>query len=119
MWRIVQILTNNFFELLITIYFSATLPEQNTLISKSICKACTKMFFIKKKILYKIMIWTTAVYILKTCACTKQFCKYYKQLLDEVFVISGIIKVKVSIIRISQKLNLIILLFYYTLFWRK
>ena len=49
---IVQILTNNFFELLITIYFSATPPEQNTLISKSICKACTKMFFIKK-ILYK------------------------------------------------------------------
>ena len=49
MWRIVHILTNNFFELLITIYFSATLPEQNTLISKSICKACTKMFFIKKK----------------------------------------------------------------------
>ena len=45
---IVQILTNNFFELLITIYFSATPPEQNTLISKSICKACTKTFFIKK-----------------------------------------------------------------------
>ena len=117
MWRIVQILTKNFFELLITIYFSATLPEQNTLISKSICKACTKMFFIKKNIIQ--MIWTTAVYILKTCACTKQFCKYYKQLLDEVFVISGIIKVKVSIIRISQKLNVIILLFYYTLFRRK
>ena len=56
------------------------------------------------------MIWTTAVYILKTCACTKQFCKYYKQLLDEVFVISGIIKVKVSIIRISQKLNVIIVI---------
>ena len=41
MWRIVQISTNNFFELLITIHFSAIPPEQNTLISKSIFKACT------------------------------------------------------------------------------
>ena len=62
---IVQILTNNFFELLITIYFSATPPEQNTLISKSIRKACTKTFFYYKNIIQ--MIWTTAVYILKQC----------------------------------------------------
>ena len=54
MWRIVQISTNTFFELLITIYFSVTPPEQNTLISKSICKACAKTFFSLKK--YKQMI---------------------------------------------------------------
>ena len=117
MWRIVQISTNIFFELLITIYFSVTPPEQNTLISKSICKACAKTFFSLKK--YYANDFELQLFISWNCACTKQFFKYYKQLLDEVFVISGIIKVKVSIIRISQKLNLIILLFYYTLFWRK
>ena len=44
----------------------------------------------------------------------------FKQLLDEVFLISGIIKVEVSVIsrsrrRISQKPNLIIVLFYIVL----
>ena len=67
MWRIVQISTNTFFELLITIYFSVTPPEKNTLISKSICKACTKTFFSLKKFNIIQMIWTTAVYILKLC----------------------------------------------------
>ena len=46
----------------------------------------------------------------------KNFCdrlfidyQYYKQLLDEVFVISGIIKVEVSVISRSRRLRLITL----------
>ena len=45
------------------------------------------------------------VYALKCDLCDKD----YKQLLDEVFVISGIIKVEVSVISRSQRLRLITL----------